>query len=190
MNDSLALRAVTLGNRFPREGLEAHRGLHRLADEMLRTPFRFWSGAKHKPLSDDELHFWALRDVSFEVARGEVVGLIGPNGAGKSVLLKILSRVIQPTEGFAEGRGEVGSILEGGAAFHPDLTGRENLQLSGAIFGMAPEDVRRKLDSIVAFAEISAFLDSPVKHYSSGMILRLGLAVIVHLERDVLLIDE
>ena len=133
---------------------------------------------------------WALREVSFDVHRGEVVGIIGRNGAGKSTLLKILSRITEPTEGHAEIHGRVGSLLEVGTGFHPELTGRENIYLSGAILGMKKAEIDRKFDEIVSFAEIGKFLDTPVKHYSSGMQVRLGFAVAAHLEPEVLLVDE
>ncbi|MDD1749615.1 MAG: ABC transporter ATP-binding protein, partial [Methanothrix sp.] len=133
---------------------------------------------------------WALKDVSFEVKRGEVVGIIGRNGAGKSTLLKILSRITEPTEGYAEIRGRVGSLLEVGTGFHAELSGRENIYLSGAILGMRKGEIERKFDEIVAFAEIEKFLDTPVKHYSSGMYVRLAFAVAAHLDPEVLLIDE
>lgn len=134
--------------------------------------------------------FWALRDVSFEVARGEAVGLIGGNGAGKSTLLKLLSRITAPTTGRIELRGRVGSLLEVGTGFHPDLTGRENVFLNGAILGMRRAEVARKFDEIVAFAEVERFIDTPVKRYSSGMYLRLAFAVAAHLEPELLLVDE
>ncbi|MEJ5276330.1 MAG: ABC transporter ATP-binding protein [Thermogemmata sp.] len=133
---------------------------------------------------------WALKDVSFEIQPGEVVGVIGRNGAGKSTLLKILSRITEPTEGRVEIRGRVGSLLEVGTGFHPELTGRENVYLNGAILGMKRAEVNRKFDEIVAFAEIEKFIDTPVKHYSSGMYVRLAFSVAAHLDTDILLVDE
>ena len=134
--------------------------------------------------------FWALRDVNLEVARGEAVGVIGSNGAGKSTLLKILSRVTRPTTGRAQLRGRVTSLLEIGTGFHPDLTGRENIFLNGAVLGMGRAQMKSKFDAIVAFAEIDRFIDTPVKHYSSGMYMRLAFAVAAHVEPEVLLLDE
>jgi len=134
--------------------------------------------------------FWALKDVSFQARRGEVLGIIGRNGAGKSTLLKILSRITEPTEGRAVIRGGVASLLEVGTGFHPELSGRENIYLNGAILGMARAEIRRKFDEIVAFAEIERFLDTPVKRYSSGMYMRLAFAVAAHLEPDILVVDE
>jgi lipopolysaccharide transport system ATP-binding protein len=133
---------------------------------------------------------WALKDVSFEVKRGEVVGIIGRNGAGKSTLLKVLSRITEPTEGYADVYGRVGSLLEVGTGFHQELTGRENIYLNGAILGMTRAEIVRKFDEIVSFAEVERFIDTPVKHYSSGMGLRLGFAVAAHLEPEILLVDE
>ena len=134
--------------------------------------------------------FWALREVSFEVTEGEVLGIIGRNGAGKSTLLKILSRVTEPTEGSAQIRGRVGALLEVGTGFHPELTGRENIFLNGAVIGLRRQEIKRKFDEIVEFAGIDRFLDTPVKRYSSGMQTRLGFAVAAHLEPDVLIVDE
>lgn len=134
--------------------------------------------------------FWALRDVSFDVGRGEVLGIIGRNGAGKSTLLRILSRITDPTEGSAWIRGRVGSLLEVGTGFHPELTGRENIVLNGAVLGMKRREISSRLDEIVAFAEVERFIDTPVKHYSSGMYLRLAFAVAAHLEPEVLIVDE
>src|SRR6266496_1462170 len=137
---------------------------------------------------DEVEEFWALRDVSFEVKRGEVLGIIGRNGAGKSTLLKILSRITEPTGGRVVLRGRVASLLEVGTGFHPELTGRENIFLNGAILGMRRSDIKRKFDEIVAFAEVEKFLDMPVKRYSSGMYVRLAFAVTAHLEPEILLV--
>ncbi|NOU11855.1 MAG: ABC transporter ATP-binding protein [Nitrospira sp.] len=133
---------------------------------------------------------WALKDISFKVRRGEAIGVIGGNGAGKSTFLKILSRITEPTTGFADIYGRVGSLLEVGTGFHPELTGRENIYLNGAILGMKRGEIDRKFDEIVAFSEVERFIDTPVKHYSSGMYLRLAFAVAAHLEPEILLVDE
>ena len=139
---------------------------------------------------DDPAHIWALKDVSFEVERGQVLGIVGRNGAGKSTLLKILSRVTDPTEGFGEIHGRVGSLLEVGTGFHPELSGRENIYLNGAILGMRREEIDRKFDEIVEFSEVGKFIDTPVKRFSSGMYLRLAFAVAAHLEPEILVVDE
>src|SRR5205085_1337821 len=134
--------------------------------------------------------FWALNDVNFEVRAGEVVGIIGRNGAGKSTLLKVLSRITKPTKGRVRLHGRVASLLEVGTGFHPELTGRENVYLNGAILGMTRAEIKRKFDEIVSFAEIEKFLDTPVKRYSSGMYMRLAFAVAAHLEPEILVVDE
>ena len=141
-------------------------------------------------LTTGKMFFWALRNVSFEVKEGDVVGIIGRNGAGKSTLLKILSRITEPTEGLAEICGRIGSLLEVGTGFHPELTGRENIYLNGAILGMKKAEIDRKFDEIVAFADVEKFIETPVKWYSSGMYVRLAFAVAAHLEPDVLIVDE
>ncbi len=144
----------------------------------------------HAPRVTSKKAFWALKDISFEVRQGEVLGIIGHNGAGKSTLLKILCRITSPTAGRIEMYGHVGSLLEVGTGFHPELTGRENVYLNGAILGMSRKEITRKFDEIVAFSEIERFLDTPVKRYSSGMYVRLAFAVAAHLEPEILLIDE
>jgi lipopolysaccharide transport system ATP-binding protein len=151
----------------------------------IKAPF---GGGKEAAVDDDD--FWALRDVSFDIAEGEIVGLIGRNGAGKSTLLRILSEITEPTEGEAHLHGKVASLLEVGIGFHPELTGRENVYLNGAILGMTRHETRAKFDEIVQFAEVEKFLDTPVKRYSSGMYVRLAFAVAAHLDPDILIIDE
>jgi lipopolysaccharide transport system ATP-binding protein len=163
-----------------------------LAD-MLKTPIRrlgkLLQGQGYGA-SDLEESIWALKDVTFSIEYGEVVGIIGRNGAGKSTLLKILSQITEPTMGYADIYGRVGSLLEVGTGFHPELTGRENVFLNGAILGMSKAEIERKFDEIVAFAEVEQFIDTPVKHYSSGMYVRLAFSVAAHLEPEILLVDE
>jgi len=168
----------------------------RLGDQitdMLASPFRRAGKILRGQASgaaELDKQFWALKDVCFDIKRGEAVGIIGRNGAGKSTLLKILSRITEPTGGYADIYGRVGSLLEVGTGFHPELTGRENIYLNGAILGMKREEITRKFDEIVAFAEIDEFIDTPVKHYSSGMYVRLAFSVAAHLESEILLVDE
>jgi lipopolysaccharide transport system ATP-binding protein len=176
------IQAAGLGKRY-RRGVRVDAGLRHVLEEFARSPWRALRGAKPEM-------FWALKDVSLEVREGEVLGLIGRNGAGKTTLLKILSRITRPTEGWAEIRGKVRSLLEVGTGFHPELTGRENTYLSGSILGMGKREIDRKFDEIVAFAEIEKFIETPVKHYSSGMYVRLAFAVAAHLEPEILLVDE
>lgn len=153
--------------------------------ELAKTPMRFLRG--HQSYKEE---FWALKDVSFDVEQGEVLGIVGKNGAGKSTLLKILSRITDPTSGRATLRGRVASLLEVGTGFHPELTGRENVYLNGTFLGMSRQEISRKFDEIVDFAEVEKFLDTPVKFYSSGMYVRLAFAVAAHLEPEILIIDE
>lgn len=148
------------------------------------------SGRNKENVAPESTTFWALQNVSFDVDEGEVVGIIGRNGAGKSTLLKILSRITEPTNGYADINGRVGSLLEVGTGFHPELTGRENIYLNGAILGMSQSEIKRKFDEIVAFSEVERFLDTPVKHYSSGMYTRLAFAVAAHLDTEILVVDE
>jgi lipopolysaccharide transport system ATP-binding protein len=189
---AFAIHAENLGKEY-RIGSKrrSYRMMREVMADAVTSPFRYArrmirrqkAGARYEK-------FWALRNVSFEVTPGEVVGVIGRNGAGKSTLLKILSRITEPTEGRARIYGRVGSLLEVGTGFHPELTGRENIFLNGAILGMSRLDIQRKFDEIVDFAEVEKFIETPVKQYSSGMYLRLAFAVAAHLEPDILLVDE
>ncbi len=200
MND-IAVRVDNLGKRYRISSGRRfrHTMLREVLTRVATSPFtrrpvlaadtaarRGTSGA---PMAESE-HIWALRNVSFEVPRGQILGIIGPNGAGKSTLLKILSRITEPTEGRIEIHGRVGSLLEVGTGFHPELTGRENVYLSGALLGMRRGEIDRKFEQIVAFSEIEKFIESPVKHYSSGMYVRLAFAVAAHFEPDILIVDE
>ncbi len=164
-------------------------GLRHRVEAALRNPFQWLQKRKREKAAARE-EFWALKDVSFEIKQGEVVGFIGRNGAGKSTLLKVLSRITEPTSGRISITGRVASLLEVGTGFHPELTGRENVFLNGAILGMSKAEIKRKFDEIVAFAEIEKFLDTPVKRYSSGMYVRLAFAVAAHLEPEILIVDE
>ncbi len=187
----IAIRVEGLGKRY-RIGAPAmsYRTLRETFTEATHFPLR-WLHKNSSDRTNGGLNsIWALKDVSFEVERGQVLGVIGRNGAGKSTLLKILSRVTDPTEGFGEIHGRVGSLLEVGTGFHPELTGRENIYLNGAILGMRRTEIERKFDEMVDFSEVGTFIDTPVKRYSSGMYLRLAFAVAAHLEPEILVVDE
>ncbi len=186
---STVIRVSGLGKEYIIGGREkGNETFREMLTSSLTAPFRRLRNLKGAVAEEER--FWALKEVSFEVQRGEVVGIIGRNGAGKSTLLKILSRITEPTEGRIEIRGRVASLLEVGTGFHPELTGRENIYLNGAILGMSRAEIARKFDEIVAFAEVEKFLDTPVKRYSSGMYVRLAFAVAAHLEPEILIVDE
>ncbi|HEX2188913.1 MAG TPA: polysaccharide ABC transporter ATP-binding protein [Longimicrobiaceae bacterium] len=183
----IAIRVEGLGKRYRIPHARRPTMLREALVERLRAAGGVLAGRGRPPAEET---FWALRDVGFEVRRGEAVGIVGGNGAGKSTLLKVLSRITEPTEGDAWIRGRVGSLLEVGTGFHAELTGRENTYLNGAILGMKRAEIDRKFDEIVAFAGVERFIDTPVKHYSSGMYLRLAFAVAAHLEPEILVVDE
>ncbi len=185
---SAIIRVNNLGKSF-RINHEAPERYTALRDVMARKVRNTITLARRKEQASVE-EFWALKDVSFDVASGDRVGIIGRNGAGKSTLLKLLSRITEPTEGEIRLRGRVASLLEVGTGFHPELTGRENIFLNGSILGMSRQEIRRKFDEIVDFAEVEKFLDTPVKRYSSGMYVRLAFAVAAHLEPEILVVDE
>ena len=166
--------------QFTKVGKKFKKGRKLLLKEALIDIF--------KPGATEE--FWALRNVNFDIEKGETVGIIGPNGSGKSTILKLIARVSFPTEGEVEVSGKVAPLIELGAGFHPELTGRENIFLNGSILGLSKEEITRKFDSIVNFADIGEFIDTPVKHYSSGMFMRLGFSVAVHTDPEILLVDE
>jgi lipopolysaccharide transport system ATP-binding protein len=182
----LAIHVERLGKQYRLGNGATGDTIYEAIGSALAAPFRRRSSTRQNPTGT----LWALRDVTFDLHRGQVLGVIGRNGAGKSTLLKILSRVIEPSEGAADLYGRVGSLLEVGTGFHPELSGRENILLNGAILGMRRSEILQRFDEIVAFAEVDRFLDTPVKHYSSGMYLRLAFAVAAHLEPDILLVDE
>jgi ABC-type polysaccharide/polyol phosphate transport system ATPase subunit len=177
------IQAEKLSKRYRIGEHERYHALRDVLTRALRSPMSFLRRSHPET-------FWALKEVSLDVREGEVLGLIGRNGAGKTTLLKILSRITRPTSGWAEIRGRVGSLLEVGTGFHPELTGRDNTFLSGAVLGMNKREITRKFDEIVAFAELEKFIDTPVKHYSSGMYVRLAFAVAAHLDPEILLVDE
>jgi lipopolysaccharide transport system ATP-binding protein len=194
----VAIHVENLGKRYRIGERQQYKALRDTLADAVYVPFRVAATLLNRrngynysaPSGLSETEFWALKDVSFDIRNGEVVGIIGRNGAGKSTLLKILSRITKPTEGYIRINGRVGSLLEVGTGFHPELTGRENTYLNGAIIGMRKKEIDQKFDEIVAFAEIDKFIDTPVKFYSSGMYVRLAFAVAAHLEPDILVIDE
>jgi lipopolysaccharide transport system ATP-binding protein len=187
------IRAESLGKSYTLNHRADTAPYERFSDTLIRAakaPLRWWSRDRREAPKNTREEFWALRGVNFEINRGEVAGVIGHNGAGKSTLLKLLSRITQPTEGRITLNGSLGSLLEVGTGFHPELTGRENIFLNGAMLGMARAQVRKKFDEIVDFAGVAKFLDTPVKRYSSGMQVRLAFAVAAHLDPAVLILDE
>jgi ABC-type polysaccharide/polyol phosphate transport system ATPase subunit len=198
MSSDVAIRCHGLSKRYRIGQTERYRALRDVISETAAAPFRRLrksaysngNGNRAESITPSINSIWALDDVSFEINRGDVVGVIGRNGAGKSTLLKILSRITKPTRGYADINGRVGSLLEVGTGFHPELTGRENIYLNGAILGMRKTEIERKFDEIVAFAEVEQFIDTPVKRYSSGMYVRLAFAVAAHMETEILLVDE
>ena len=186
----VAIHVESLGKRYRIGGRARYLTLRDRLANVLKSPATWFKPNAAGGSERGPRYIWALRNVSFDLQEGEVLGLIGRNGAGKTTLLKILSRVTQPTEGSAEIRGRVGSLLEVGTGFHPELTGRENTYLNGAILGMGKKEIERKFDDIVAFSEVADFIDTPLKHYSTGMQMRLAFAVAAHFEPQILLVDE
>ena len=190
MNNDLAIQAVDLGKYYRIRNRRETQLKASLNDIILRKLRAFNPRAGAPATKDQFTPYWALRDVSFEIKRGDVLGIIGQNGAGKSTLLKILARITTPTTGYALLRGSVGVMLEVGSGFHPELTGRENVYMSGAILGLSQRDISNRFDEIVDFAGIGDFIDTPVKYYSSGMYVRLAFSVAAQLSADIYLIDE
>jgi len=186
----VVIHSVGLGKRYAIGERARYLALRDVLANAMKAPMRLFGFNHRNAGSRSREQMWALRDASFEIQQGEIVGLIGRNGAGKTTLLKILSRVTRPTVGFAEVHGRIGSLLEVGTGFHPELTGRENVFLSGAILGMGKREIERKFDEIVAFAEVKQFIDTPLKHFSTGMQMRLAFAVAAQLEPEILLVDE
>ncbi|MBI3601117.1 MAG: ABC transporter ATP-binding protein [Nitrospinae bacterium] len=186
----IVIRAENLSKLYRIGSRESYKTLRDVLTDAIYAPLRWFRKSNSGLQTPNSNFIWALKDVSFEVNHGEVVGIIGRNGAGKSTLLKILSRITEPTAGYARIYGRVGSLLEVGTGFHPDLTGRENIYLNGSIIGMKKAEIDRKFNDIVTFAEIEKFIDTQVKHYSSGMYVRLAFAVAAHLEPEILLVDE
>lgn len=190
----VAIRCEGVAKEYEIGEREAYKTIRDVITDAVAAPFRRLRSSVRHPVNGhrrgENPKIWALKNVSFEIKRGEVVGIIGRNGAGKSTLLKILSRITEPTEGYVDIWGRVGSLLEVGTGFHPELTGRDNIFLNGAILGMRKAEIARKLDEIIAFAEVEKFIDTPVKRYSSGMYVRLAFAVAAHMETEVLLVDE
>jgi lipopolysaccharide transport system ATP-binding protein len=194
MANDVVIRAEGLGKKFLIGHMDDLGWHFTFRDRLVRSSHHLWRKAtdmvRSRPASDTVEEFWALKDVSFQIKQGEVVGIIGRNGAGKSTLLKILSRITEPSKGRVTIHGRVASLLEVGTGFHVELTGRENIYLNGAILGMTRREITQKFDEIVAFAEVEKFLDTPVKRYSSGMYVRLAFAVAAHLEPEILIVDE
>jgi lipopolysaccharide transport system ATP-binding protein len=186
----IVISAENLGKRYRIGEREHYVALRDVLARAVSAPARIFQARKAASSNGDATHIWALKDVSFEVRQGEAVGIIGRNGSGKTTLLKVLARVTRPTEGRAQVTGRVGSLLEVGTGFHPELTGRENVYLSGAILGMTKKEIERKFDEMLAFSEVEKFIDTPLKHYSTGMQMRLAFAVAAHLDPEILLVDE